>query len=57
MGASSSSSYESPENDPKKLTQIDIQDMQNQMAQMEAMGRQEEFVTSANHLQRDDLKF
>jgi hypothetical protein len=27
------------------------------MANMEAMGRQEEFVTSANNLQRDDISY
>ena len=31
--------------------------MQNQMAKMEAMGRQEEFVTSANNLPKDDVKY
>lgn len=31
--------------------------MQNQMAKMEAMGRQEEFVTSANNMVKDDVKY
>lgn len=48
------SSTPSPQGDSHALTQQDIQDMQHQMAQMEARGRQEQFLTSAKNLARDE---